>query len=147
MLFIHQQIQSFLHLGGCKEYSTMAKPKLPKKNNSVKETLPTSPSSSPDTISETKAVAAPVVEQMAEPQKAEPQKAEPQKKEARKTVRKPEIVKTEPRTNLVPINLEDEIRRLAYLLSERRGFAPGHDAEDWLAAEREVRQRYHQQSA
>lgn len=115
----------------------MAKPKLPKKNNSVKETLPTRPASSPDTISETKAVAAPVVEQM----------AEPQKKEARKTVRKPEIVKTEPRTNLVPINLEDEIRRLAYLLSERRGFAPGHDAEDWLAAEREVRQRYHQQSA
>ena len=122
----------------------MAKPKLPKKNNSVsvKETLPTSPTLSPDTISETKAFAAPVVEQM-----AEPQKAEPQKKEAKKTVRKPEIVKTEPRTNLVPINLEDEIRRLAYLLSERRGFAPGHDAEDWLAAEREVRQRYHQQSA
>ena len=62
----------------------------------------------------------------------------------RKITRKPEIVKTEPRANLVPINLEDEIRRLAYLLSERRGFEPGHDAEDWLAAEREVRQRYHQ---
>ena len=62
----------------------------------------------------------------------------------RKIARKPEIVRTEPRANLVPINLEDEIRRLAYLLSERRGFEPGHDAEDWLAAEREVRQRYHQ---
>jgi Protein of unknown function (DUF2934) len=144
MLFIHQQIQSFLHLGGCKEYSIMAKSKLPKKNNSVgvKETLSTSPAPSPETIAETGAVAAPVVEPM-----AASQKAEPQKKEARKTVRKPEIVKTEPRTNLVPINLEDEIRRLAYLLSERRGFAPGHDADDWLAAEHEVRQRYHQQSA
>ncbi len=71
---------------------------------------------------------------------------------AKKTIRKkaaaqPEIVKSEPRANLVPINLEDEIRQLAYLLAERRGFQPGHEAEDWLAAEREVRQRYHQQSA
>jgi hypothetical protein len=60
---------------------------------------------------------------------------------------KPAIVKNESRANLVPINLEDEIRRLAYLLSERRGFEPGHEAEDWLTAEREIRQRYHQQSA
>ena len=64
-----------------------------------------------------------------------------------KDIRKPEIVKTETRANLVPINLEDEIRRLAYLLSERRGFEPGHEAEDWLTAEREIRQRYRQQSA
>jgi Protein of unknown function (DUF2934) len=47
--------------------------------------------------------------------------------------------------NLVPINLEDEIRKVAYLLSERRGFVPGHESEDWMAAEREVRQRYRQQ--
>jgi len=26
----------------------------------------------------------------------------------------------------------------AYLRAERRGFAPGHEAEDWLAAEAEV---------
>ncbi len=72
----------------------------------------------------------------------------PAKKTARKKVEaRPEIVKTETRANLVPINMDDEIRRLAYLLSERRGFEPGHEAEDWLAAEREVRQRYHQQSA
>lgn len=64
-----------------------------------------------------------------------------------KSTRKPSIVKTEARPNVVPINLEDEIRRLAYLMSERRGFEPGHEAEDWIAAEREVRQRYHQQSA
>jgi hypothetical protein len=66
---------------------------------------------------------------------------------AKKSSRKPSIVKSETRPNVVPINLEDEIRRLAYLLSERRGFEPGHEAEDWLAAEREVRQRYHQHSA
>ena len=65
----------------------------------------------------------------------------------KKSTRKPTIVKSETRPNVVPINLEDEIRRLAYLLSERRGFEPGHEAEDWLTAEREVRQRYHQQSA
>ncbi len=64
-----------------------------------------------------------------------------------KSIRKPSIVKSDVRPNVVPINLEDEIRRLAYLLAERRGFEPGHEAEDWIAAEREVRQRYHQQSA
>src|SRR5262252_8539808 len=71
----------------------------------------------------------------------------------RKAVRKktsaklPELVKTDLRANLVPINIDDEIRQLAYLLSERRGFEPGHEADDWFAAEREVRQRYHQHSA
>ena len=63
------------------------------------------------------------------------------------TKRKPEIVRAESRANLVPINLDDEIRQLAYLFSERRGFAPGHETEDWLAAEHEVRERYHQHSA
>lgn len=64
-----------------------------------------------------------------------------------KSSRKPIIVKSETRPNVVPINLEDEIRRLAYLMAERRGFEPGHESEDWFTAEREVRQRYHQQSA
>ena len=65
----------------------------------------------------------------------------------KQTTRKPAILKTDSRPNLVPINLEDEIRRLAYLMSERRGFEPGHEAEDWIAAEREVLQRYQPQSA
>ena len=69
-------------------------------------------------------------------------------KDVRKKVSpKPEIVKSEARATLLPINLEDEIRRLAYLMAERRGFEPGHEADDWLTAEREVRQRYHQHSA
>ncbi len=55
-----------------------------------------------------------------------------------------EVVKTEPR-RVVPINIEDEIRRRAYELFQQRGAAPGSEREDWLAAEREVRQRYHQQ--
>jgi hypothetical protein len=65
----------------------------------------------------------------------------------KKITAKPEIVKSDSRANLVPINLDEEIRRLAYLMSERRGFEPGHEADDWFAAEREVRQRYHQHSA
>ena len=63
------------------------------------------------------------------------------------TVAKPEIVKYDTRATIVPINVEEEIRRLAYLMAERRGFEPGHEADDWFAAEREVRQRYHQHSA
>lgn len=64
----------------------------------------------------------------------------------RKSTGKPEIMKTESRSNLVPINLEDEIRRLAYLMSESRGFEPGHETDDWLAAEHEIRERYEHQA-
>ena len=67
--------------------------------------------------------------------------------EPKKSLRKPSIVKSDSRSNVLPINVDDEIRRLAYLMAERRGFEPGHETEDWLTAEREVRQRYHQQSA
>jgi DUF2934 family protein len=67
--------------------------------------------------------------------------------EPKTSPRRPAIVKSEARTNIVPINVDEEIRRLAYLLSERRGFEPGHETEDWLTAEHEVRQRYRQQSA
>ena len=67
--------------------------------------------------------------------------------------RKLEVVKTEPRKNVVapvnlaPVGLEDEIRRRAYELYLQRGPASGSEAEDWLTAEAEVRQRYRKQSA
>ncbi|MFZ0420841.1 MAG: DUF2934 domain-containing protein [Candidatus Sulfotelmatobacter sp.] len=61
--------------------------------------------------------------------------------------RKFEVRKTEPRKNVVPINIEDEIRRRAYELYQQRGPGTGSEAEDWLTAEREVMQRYHQRSA
>lgn len=57
------------------------------------------------------------------------------------------VVKTDSRTNVVPINLDDEIRRRAYELYVQRGYISGYETEDWLVAEREVLQRYHQQSA
>jgi hypothetical protein len=47
-----------------------------------------------------------------------------------------------------PTDLEVEIRRRAYELYEQRGYTPGHENEDWLVAEQEVRARFdHQQSA
>lgn len=58
-----------------------------------------------------------------------------------------EVRKTDSRKNVVPINLEDEIRRRAYELYQQREPGAGSEAEDWLTAEREVMQRYHQQSA
>jgi hypothetical protein len=58
-----------------------------------------------------------------------------------------EVRKTDSRKNVVPINLEDEIRRRAYELYQQRQPGAGNEADDWFTAEREVRQRYHQQSA
>ncbi len=104
----------------------MAKPRGPRKQNgeaTVAAAVQAAPASVATDVTETVA--------------AEPQKS----------LRKPSIVKSDSRSNVLPINLEDEVRRLAYEMAERRGFEPGHENEDWLAAEREVRQRYHQQSA
>jgi hypothetical protein len=82
---------------------------------------------------------APPAEVSSKPQiKPEPKKPEPKKME---------VVKTEARKNVVPINVEDEIRRRAYELYQQRGKGSGSEAADWFAAEQEVRQRYHQQSA
>jgi Protein of unknown function (DUF2934) len=45
-----------------------------------------------------------------------------------------------------PSDFESEIRMRAYELYEQRGCTPGQEAEDWLAAEREVLARHTQQS-
>jgi hypothetical protein len=119
----------------------MAKPKFPKKNN-VKESV--SPSI-PAAIPEHNVVAAEPAS--AALSSAEAVRTETRKSEPKKTARKPEIVRTDSRATVIPINLEEEVRRLAYLFSERRGFEAGHETEDWLNAEREVLQRYHQHSA
>lgn len=131
----------------------MAKPRAPKKNAAGQPAVP--PAILPTPVAtETPVIGtAPVSPTQAsnlEPrpieQKVEP-KAEIKNAEPKKSMGKPEIVRTESRSNLVPINIDDEIRRLAYLMAERRGFEPGHESEDWLAAENEIRQRYRQQSA
>ena len=61
--------------------------------------------------------------------------AAPQKRPA--LLRSPELF-------IVPRIVEDRtasIAMAAYRIAERRGFAPGHELEDWLAAENEVDQR------
>jgi hypothetical protein len=105
MLFIHQQIQSFLNLGGCKEYPTMARPKSPKTNLYI-----------------TPSVRAGTGTALADP-------AENRVAGMAATSTGPTSAEPDP---------SDEIRRRAYLLSEQRGFEPGHETEDWLNAEREV---------
>jgi hypothetical protein len=42
------------------------------------------------------------------------------------------------RSKPIPIDLEEEVRRRAYLIYEQRGARPGSDVEDWLQAEAEV---------
>ena len=51
---------------------------------------------------------------------------------------------SEGRRNIVPINLEEEIRRRAYEIYQERGGVPGDEHEDWLRAEREILARYQQ---
>ena len=123
----------------------MAKPRVPKKSkeadvkqaSTIVNTPPPADAVKPE-------FAQPAVAAVFAPETAKPELKKP---ELRPSTRKPEIVKSEGRANLLPINLEEEVRRLAYLFSERRGFEAGHETEDWLTAEREVRQRYHQHSA
>jgi hypothetical protein len=79
-----------------------------------------------------------------EPVKSGTTQTEPSRADAKKVLG---VVKSESRPQVVPINLDDEIRRRAYELAEQRGFSGGHETEDWLTAEREVLQRYRQQSA
>jgi hypothetical protein len=113
----------------------MAKPRVPKKVSDDTNLMPAAEATSNEVLAaETNGTAVPPA-------------GRHQEAARRKAAARPEIVKNDLRATIVPINLEDEIRRLAYLLAERRGFQPGHEADDWLAAEREVRQRYHQYSA
>jgi hypothetical protein len=127
MSFIHQQLNSFLNLGMCKEYSIMARSKTPQGSKQKDSVIPNSTPAAP---------AAQVVA-------AGTTQTEANRPETRKL----EIVKTDSRNNVLPMNLEDEIRRRAYELSRQRGSEGGSETEDWLTAEREVLQRYRQQSA
>jgi hypothetical protein len=139
-MWFNQQLNSFLNLGICKEYPNMARAKSTsggKSNRTSKETNSVNhPVSTPDT----NAVAGGAASSDSKPQnKVMPERMpEPRKFELRKT---------EPRKNVVPINIDDEIRRRAYELYLQREPGSGSESEDWLTAEREVMQRYHQHSA
>jgi hypothetical protein len=157
MRFIHQQLNSFLNLGACKEYPIMARPpkntsggaESPGKTRSKRVNpealaaeLPTAeiPTVAPEakTAPAEKAPSALKPESKPIPRKTEASKPNNGKAETRK----PEL-----RKNVFPINIEEEIRRRAYELYEQRGYSTGNEADDWLNAEREVLQRYDQHSA
>jgi hypothetical protein len=144
-MWFAEQINSFLNLGECKEYPMMARSKIPGSKGSRANT---STGQAEQNVSDN-AVNSPVkavTEQI--PAEAAPETtlaAGPAR--VKSEARKIEVVKHESRKNVVPINLEDEIRRRAYELYQQRNAGTGNEAEDWLAAEREVRQRYRQQSA
>ena len=57
-----------------------------------------------------------------------------------------DVRKTRKPANLVPVNLEEEIRHRAYELYQQRqatgGGENGDENQDWLMAEREIRARY-----
>ncbi|HZQ23419.1 MAG TPA: DUF2934 domain-containing protein [Terriglobales bacterium] len=53
----------------------------------------------------------------------------------------------EAKRNVIPINIEEEIRRRAYELYQERGYADGHASDDWVRAEREVLARYGEQQS
>ena len=57
-----------------------------------------------------------------------------------KRVAKPKVSKAVPpaRTRVSEDTRRGMIAESAYLRAERRGFAPGHEHEDWVAAEKEV---------
>ena len=85
--------------------------------------------------------ATPEVQLASTPAVAAPAATEVVKEVAKIEAVKPEVKPTkrpEARKNVFPINLDEEIRRRAYELSEQRGFTPGHEIEDWLIAEREI---------
>lgn len=122
----------------------MAKARVSKKAESKQsETNLTPPavSGGSNGLSATTAVAAPAIE-LTKAAATTTENLQPVK-ETRKT----SVVRIDSRATLVPVDLKEEIRRLAYLFSERRGFEPGHETEDWLMAEHEIRERFHQPSA
>lgn len=59
------------------------------------------------------------------------------------TTRKPRKARTaakpEPVAVVQPIDMGSMIATAAYYLAEERNFAPGHEVDDWLEAERRMR--------
>jgi hypothetical protein len=135
-----QQFDSFLNLGICKEYPNMARSKSTSGGKADHPNTSTSKDQPNNSNPEVKAVVAGTT----------PAEAAAAEVKVAPEPRKLEVVKSERRKNAAPptpINMEDEIRRRAYELYQQRGTASGSEAEDWLAAEREVRQRYRKQTA
>ena len=70
--------------------------------------------------------------------------ASPRKSPAKPKVAKPKVAKpkaserNDVATSLTPAERLRMVELAAFFRAERRGFAPGHEFEDWLAAEAEI---------
>jgi hypothetical protein len=150
-MWFAEQLNSFLTLGECKEYPIMARSKSIPGSKTIRNkeqtvagdginslNVKSTPKETPAQESSQESAVEPQARLAPESKATKEVKAEP---------RKLEVMKNESRRNLVPINLEDEIRQRAFELYQQRGSRPGSEAEDWSAAEAEIRQRYRQQSA
>jgi hypothetical protein len=115
-MWLTHQFDSLINLGICKEYPIMAKAKTPR-NSAGKQD---------GTNVSTPGVPAPQPETISDI------------REIRKLL--PDV-----RKNVVPINLDEEIRRRAYELWEQHGRESGHEKEHWLLAETEILARYRNQ--
>ena len=132
----------------------MARPKSPSGSKRKVETSPANNAAAhptvdrhaePNTSIEAQPATTPPV--TTQPVQAQHSPTQPGKTNGAREGAKLAVVKTESRATVMPINMEEEIRRRAYELSERRGFSSGHETEDWPMAESEVLQRYRQHSA
>jgi Protein of unknown function (DUF2934) len=162
-MWIAEQLSSFINLGICKEYPTMARSKSTPGTRASRTGADASTSNAnqeqgnivtPASVPGSKSAEARLTDVSSADAKsvagitpAVQSETKPQNKIVAPSTRRLEVAKSEPRKNVVPINLEDEIRRRAYELYQQRGSSAGHEAEDWLTAESEVLQRYHHRSA
>jgi hypothetical protein len=63
-------------------------------------------------------------------------------RKARKPAENPVAAVDKPaRANLTPEELRKLVSEAAYFRAKQRGFTPGHEVEDWVQAEAEVRKR------
>jgi hypothetical protein len=70
---------------------------------------------------------------------ASPRKSPAKSKAAKPKVARPEAPeRNDVATSLTPAERLRMIEQAAFFRAERRGFAPGHEFEDWLAAEAEI---------
>jgi hypothetical protein len=145
-MWFAEQLNSFLTLGECKEHPIMARSKsIPgSKTTGTSSNTNTSTTKDQTVARETHSQESTQDSAVEPPSRPAP---ESKAKQVKAEPRKLEVMKNESRRNLVPINLEDEIRQRAFELYQQRGSRPGSEAEDWSAAEEEIRQRYRQQSA
>ena len=62
-------------------------------------------------------------------------------KTATKTTARPQSFTGNARADISPDELRKLISEAAYYRAKQRGFAPGHELEDWIQAEAEVMRR------